>query len=302
MTPPERRRSSDQNQISITETQKSPQVLDEHLRSSEDTSRPLLGSEQDGKEFKQAEESAPKAVQRTPSRGSIWEWARVGTGRLSIIGRLPHPEWKGPASSKAMSDLTTNGMPENETILESLDDFSIPSMTKTEPYNEERQLEAAAAKLEGLGVVTASSIMSPFFSQTKRSSDELVAASSTASTPAALALKTEDWSYGETSTPSAASKDSPPSTPDTPTPQQRRRDTPVESDATPTKDAPKKVAPKSSKSSVYEAVTNGNGNSNGTPAKLRSASKDTPSPQRIPMYKIALASHLLSPARSTAST
>jgi hypothetical protein len=78
------------------------------------------------------------------------------------------------------------------------------------------------AKIEGLDLIEASFIP-PSFSQTKRSSDELVAASSNC-TPASNFDSNDRWTNGEPSTPSAASRDSAPSTPDTPTPQQRRRD------------------------------------------------------------------------------
>lgn len=306
MTPPERRRQ----EVSTAGTPESRPAHDAHHQNSGGTSHPPEDSEQTTDEVRTNGSGAVNPVQRTPSRGGIWEWARAGSGRLSIIGRLPHPEWKGPATAKALSELAVNGTPENGTIVESQDDFSIPGTTAMEPENEEQQLEVAAAKLEGLGIANGNTIMSPSFAQTKRSSDELVAASSTASTPANLAMS----NYGGNSTPSAASRDSPPSTPDTPTPQQRRRDTPTELENTPTKDAPNQSTSSEPKSKTTDMSTEGTPkeaklkdgdaatNGNGTPAKLKSVKKDASSPHPIPKYKIALNASLLSPARGTAST
>jgi hypothetical protein len=95
--------------------------------------------------------------------------------------------------------------------------------------------EAMAAKIEGFGLSHAHIVTSPSFAQTKRSSDDLVAASSTASTPANLTLMPEEWTKSDR-TPQAAPKISSPTTPDTPTPLQRRRDIPTDTESTPTKD------------------------------------------------------------------
>ncbi|OAL47703.1 hypothetical protein IQ07DRAFT_682495 [Pyrenochaeta sp. DS3sAY3a] len=297
VTPPERqRRLSEQAQANGITTQQSRPVLDEPLQSFEDASHQaqIRPSTDDGG---QAEE---EALQKTPSRRGIWEWARAGTGRLSIIGRLPHPEWKGPVASKPSDSGPVNGSLQNGTILEdspvaaeTQDDFSIPSTTNTEPDNEERKNEATAAKIEGLGISNVSNVTSPFFSQTKRSSDELVAASSTTSTPAKRTLEIVESSGDDDNTPSAMRKENSPPTPDTPTPRDRRKET---------KSAPKEPKTNSAQdrdtSKVLPEVKDSL--SNGTP---RSQTKNTPSPHRIPKYKIALTSSMLSPARTgTAST
>ncbi|KAI8941661.1 hypothetical protein NX059_002873 [Plenodomus lindquistii] len=232
---PSQRRTAEQNQVGMVEMLGSLPARDAHRPSSDDMSRPVQGSDLEvagAVEAVPAERGQRKKAQRTPSRG-IWEWARAGTGRLSSIGRLA-PEWNGPASTKSRTSTT---------IPESHDDFSIPSSTTTQLENGTEQQEAAAAKLESLGIVHPETVPSPFFAQTKRSSDELVAASSTASTPANLAMRTENWTYTQHTTPSAATGTTSPTTPDTPTPQQRRRDAPLAEEATPTKDAPNGTTP-----------------------------------------------------------
>jgi len=247
-------------------------------------------------------------LQRTPSRG-IWEWARAGTGRLNIIGRIPHPEWKGPAVVKKPG-AAING----ETIHESHDDFSIPSTTATAPDGAEQQHETAAAKVEGLGI---ENIISPSFAQTKMSSDELVATASSTGTPESR-VRDEPWTNGDNSTPSAASKDSPPSTPDTPTPQQRKKDpssdtrdasevaqsptpqkrrddVPSESDNAPT---PRKKSVALESPSTKNTPTSDEAPSSNTSSQKKTSRKNSPSPHHVPTYKIALASNLLSPART----
>ncbi|KAH7359822.1 hypothetical protein BKA66DRAFT_573931 [Pyrenochaeta sp. MPI-SDFR-AT-0127] len=295
VTPPDRqRRQQEQIQINRSEISESRPALDERLQSSDDMSRQPhdsalieVGDENMG--------GATKGLQRTPSRRGIWEWARVGTGRLNIIGRLPHPEWRGSGTAKTLADFSVTGTPEDGIPSETQDDFSVPSATNTQPNNEEPLMEVAAAKIEGLGISDSNVTTSPSFSQTKRSSDELVAASSTASTPANLSTKAEDWSKGEISTPSAASKDSPPSTPETPTPQQRRRDTLIETESTPTHSTSSKDASHTPQAQSEEKSLNG------AISKTKPSSNNIPSPHRIPKYKIALASNLLSPARTGAA-
>ncbi|KAG9195199.1 hypothetical protein G6011_00319 [Alternaria panax] len=278
VTPPERRRL-ERAQSSGTEIQKSRPVLEERRRSSDDASPPHQSSQTGDETFGELEGGPVQPPQRTPSRRGIWEWAKVGTGRLNIIGRIPHPEWKGPIVSH---EVGTNGNSLISTIPETHDDFSIPSTTATETNNLQEYNHATAAKMEGLGYPHAHIMTSPSFSQTKRSSDDLVAASSTASTPANLNFVSEGWTNGERITPQA-SKDSPPLAPDTPTPNQRRKDSTVEEESTPTKDTSERV-----KAEIADQPQNG--------------FKATPTPDRIPKYRIALTSSFLSPARSTTSS
>jgi hypothetical protein len=207
----------------------------------------------------------------------------VGTGRFNIIGRIPHPEWKGPATSHE-----TNGI---GTIPETQDDFSIPSTTATQTNDLQQPDEAMAAKIEGFGLSHAHIETSPSFAQTMRSSDELVAASSTASTPANLTLMTEEWTNSDRDTPQTATKDSPPTTPDTPTPLQRRRDTPTEAEPTPTKDTSDGKDTSDLKPEAKDTPANG------TPATPSSAKKNTPTKLRI-----ALAPSYFSPARNVSTS
>jgi hypothetical protein len=154
--------------------------------------------------------------------------------------------------------------------------------------------------MEGFGISHVDIVESPSFAQTKRSSDDLVAASSTASTPANMILRIED-SYGQNVTPAA--KESPPLTPETPTPQQRRKDTLTETESTPTKTMSDSAKPESnhvSNQAKPEIETPAKDTSaKSTPARDTPA-KSTPSPSRIPKYRIALASNMLPPARTPA--
>ena len=264
---------------------------------------------------------------QSPPRRGIWEWARAGTGRLSIIGRLPHPEWKGPASASKAEGLVVNGAQENGRTTDSHDDFDIPSATATEPDNAENQQTAAAAKLEGLGISHLGHMMSPNdFSQTKRSSDDLIAnASETTGSPSPRIIRHEAWTNGNDTTPTA-SKPTSPTTPDTPTPPQRRSDSIMDvpkprdkQDTAPREinsdtvlqslednisalapesasakadsshpKTPKEPQPDAHETRVSSAPAMPNGNA-------------TSSQRRVPTYKIALASSLLSPARRSAS-
>ncbi|KAF1936725.1 hypothetical protein EJ02DRAFT_358485 [Clathrospora elynae] len=279
VTTPEKRRP-EQPHTNGTKTMKLRPVPGERLQSSGGTPHPPRDS---AREANGEDAGTAKTLQRTLSRHGIWDW----TGRLNTIGRIPHPESKGPTGSH---QVIQNGAFHIGTILETQDDFSIPSTTATEPQSQQECDAAIAAKLERLRISHASLVMSPSFSQTKRSSDELVAASSTASTPANL-MPTEGWTDGEISTPLDTSKDSPPSTPDTPTPLQRRRDTPTETETTPTKDAPNKDAADMSIPDSKNVPTNA------TSAKTDAVPMNITSPKAIPTYRIALASNLLSPTQ-----
>ncbi|KAI0581162.1 hypothetical protein TUN199_06644 [Pyrenophora tritici-repentis] len=281
VTTPERR-LPEQTHTNGTGTQESRPAPDESPQSSEDGH--LQSQASSVAEDSAALEGGPvQPIQRTPSRRGIWEW-----GRLSIIGRTPHPEWKGPRRSHGA---TTNSDSYIGTIYETQDGFSIPSTTATDTNNPQYYQDIIAAKLEGYGLSQVQVVTSPSFSQTKRSSDELVAGSSTSSTPANLAVITEEWTNGDYHTPQPPSKENP-STPETPTPFQRRRDSPTEAERSPTKDAPDVATMESS-----NALTNGKS------ATPKSEPKATSGSRRISKYRIALASNFLSPSRgSSAST
>ncbi|KAF2732920.1 hypothetical protein EJ04DRAFT_513566 [Polyplosphaeria fusca] len=231
--------------------EESPQVQDGPLPSSDDGSLSQLDSSRSDVSDKAA---SPKIIEETSPRRGIWDWAKAGTGRLGLIGRIPHP---GIMTSKAATTAVNGVLEEGKTTKDvgSLDDFSVPSAVSTQPDNEERLQEAAAAKIEGLGISN-SSIEEPIenpphFAQTKRSSDDLVAASSTTGTPSPKAFRTSESVMDD-------NDDESESMPATPTPPARVKDTKMDAES-------------------------------------------TPSPHRIPKYKIALASHMLSPSTTPRS-
>lgn len=153
-------------------------------------------------------------------------------------------------TTKAATSAVSGASGGGKTVEESQDDFNVPSSTATEPDNGDLARQNAGARMEGLGISNTTMDPSLFsseeFSQTKDSSDDLVADASITGTPSPRRLSggNEDMNgYNPPTTPS-----------------------PV----------PQKKEPKG----VEEA---------------------TPSPHRIPKYKIALASHLLSPSRTPVS-
>ncbi|KAL5113144.1 hypothetical protein ACEQ8H_008992 [Pleosporales sp. CAS-2024a] len=310
VTPPERKKRPPEQNLILEET-KAPSrpVPEEPLPSSGSTAHPLNETlDEEG-----GEAQAVTVVYQSPTRRRLWEWARLGTGRLNIIGRLPHPEWSGPAPT-SIQEAANHGVTNMDTVHATQDDFSIPWTTATEPGNEERQGEIVFAKMEGLGIVNSTLTSPSSFAQTKQSSDELIAAASSTSSPARQQNANRHWANGETTTPST--KNSSPLLPDTPTPQQRKKreltndlsvkpvhgyysapenmttkddaqqqtSTGAESDNTPTRhdDATSHATPKSN-----------------TSAK---ANKNTSSPRLVPTYKIALAPNIVSSApNATAS-
>lgn len=165
---------------------------------------------------------------QSPPRRGIWDWARAGTGKLNIIGRLPHPEWKSPGSAPKASDLVVNGAQRPVKTDSPHDDFSIPSTTATEPDNLSQQQLTAAAKIEGLGISALSPMLSSLsphdFSQTKGSSDDLIAnMSETTGSPSPMLFKHAAWTYKDDTTPTGSRAGSPTS-PNTPTPPHGRSD------------------------------------------------------------------------------
>ena len=283
-----------------TETQKPRPVLDERRRSSDDASRLLQASSPLNGEGESPQQAHP--------RRGIWEWAKVGPGRLGIISRLPYPEWKSPSSSTA-----SNGTPLNGTITEPHDDFQIPSTIDTEPENTERQRLAAAAKIEGLGITNIGTLhhTPPSFAQTKCSSDDLIAAASeTTGTPSpTLIFRSDVW----TPTLNFTTPPAPKRSPSTPTPPQRRTDSIIESNkSTPTRSNSQNAENTSSLNndtpsstpSTQPPSTNGDEDAKPETAKTDakpSADANTPSPRPVATYKIALASKLLRSAERKAS-
>ncbi|KAF1924964.1 uncharacterized protein M421DRAFT_71450 [Didymella exigua CBS 183.55] len=268
-------------------------------------------------------ETTGSAHQSPPRRG-IWEWARAGTGRLNMIGRLPHPEWKSPGSAPQAAGLAVNGAQQNGKTTQSHDDFDIPSPTATEPDNIERQDTVAAAKIQGLGITPFATLTPPTdFSQTAGSSDDLIAnASETTGSPSPLLMKHGSWTNGtdgDDDTTPTASKPASPTTPDTPTPpQQRRCDSIIDMAKTReiTRDTVSRTlqnniaaltpgsassthADSSNPKTPKEPEANANETPSSAPAKANGSANS--SQRRIPTYKIALVPSLLSPKMRNAS-
>ncbi|KAF2639431.1 hypothetical protein P280DRAFT_402545 [Massarina eburnea CBS 473.64] len=259
-----------QNPTLQEETEESLPAPDASHQSSDGTSRQVQGSSVSDKSFSsEASEttaSARKLEEQTPSPRNLWQWAKAGTGKLGIIGRMPHPEWKGPVmSSKDATSAVNGALEEGKKVGDSLDDFSIPSTMATEPNNEERKEEALAAKIESLGIASSSVIVDPSlpptkvhpsFSQTKKSSDDLVVEQSR--TPSPRVKKRANSDDPVAATVSIPSRNGTPAT--TPSRAQRKKE--------------------------LFTVT----------------AMNTSSPQRIPKYKIVLNSNILSPSKTAAAT
>ncbi|KAH8725661.1 hypothetical protein GQ44DRAFT_796789 [Phaeosphaeriaceae sp. PMI808] len=227
--------------------------------------------------------------------------------------------WKGPLT-KTDLEAATNMAANSQKMNEPYDDFTIPDEVG-------QQRQPSTSKPDGLGIASAA-ITSPSFAQTKQSSDDLVGAASGTGTPESKVLRDGLSINGERSTP-VASKGSPPSTPDTPTPRQRRKDSHIELSNTPIDSVeetpsptPHKIRPhvdvmetnggqkKETEGELEEASHNKNSSSEDTPRsntsttiKKPSKNASSPNPNRIPKYKIALASNLFPTARAgTTST
>lgn len=313
MTPPERKKPSPEHSQTAPETTtQSHPAPGEPLPSSGDTSRPPTERARAtiDEEHVAEQEEAAHALQKTPTRRGIWEWARAGTGRLNIVGRIGH--------------VPINGSTRGAATLDAHDDFGIPSTTATEPSNEDRQRELAAANMQGLGIANAHA-MSPHFAQTKQSSDELVSTASSSGSPESRTNGGVHWTTGQGSTPAAAPKDSPPSTPDTPTPQQRGKNTTAQTNGvrgvqqSPTPQrisrssteegaaSPADGSDISSDAGATGTPNNWNKSPTATPksnmsAKTKKASKPRTASNHVPKYKIALAPNVLSSLNSTAAT
>lgn len=304
VTPPERKKlSPEQNKILEDEEMPSQRPAQgEHLPNSGGMSRQHPDRSVN---VGDRDTANPNIIhEKVPSRKGIWEWARAGTGRLNIIGRIPHPEWKGPPAANGHVVTSTNVANGTQSQSQSQDDFSIPSTTASDSKNEGQDLAMMAAKAEGLGIAHATT-MSPSFSQTKMSSDDLVAAASSTGTPESRVSHYERVN-GEHSSPSSASKDSPPSTPDTPTPQQRKKDTPARNQDMKADEGHKEVSTQQTKDDASSPP-----HSEGTPRiegkaepktvhlsntsakKNKNVQNGSAGSQQVPTYKIALAPNLL---------
>ncbi|KAF3006067.1 hypothetical protein E8E13_010981 [Curvularia kusanoi] len=263
------------------------------------------------------EVTANGTIPQSPPRRGIWNWARAGTGKLNIIGRLPHPEWKSPGSAPKAEGLVVNGASETGKTTDSHDDFEIPSATATDPDNLERQELAAVAKIEGLGISSLGTMMSPNdFSQTKRSSDDLIAnASETTGSPSPTVFKHGAWTTGDDTTPTGSKVASPATTPNTPTPPHQRRSDSI-------MDIPKlrekreishdtvgeqlkqniaALTPAGAKITENGQNSEKEGEKSGEASAPNNEKTSGGAKRRIPTYKIALASNFL-PAAGRRST
>lgn len=190
-----------------------------------------------------AKDENAKIEHPSPPRG-IWQWATAGT-RLNMLGRTP-PLAYPPMTLKAATTAVNGALEGAKSLIK--DDFSIPSAVSTEPDNEALAEVVIAAKIEGLGIANSTVEQRSLFSQTKRSSDDLVAQLNDTPSPQANWWSNGDWK----------SSNGIPSVPITPSPASRKA------------------------------------SSNGAMSEIQ----DRPSPHRIPKYKLALASHILSPQRA----
>lgn len=269
----------------------------------------------------ESEVVANGATPQSPPRRGIWDWARAGTGKLNIIGRLPHPEWKSPGTASKASGLVVNGAQRPAKTDSPHDDFSIPSTTATEPDNLSQQQLTAAAKIEGLGISALSPMMASMsphdFSQTRGSSDDLIAnMSETTGSPSPMLFK-----HADDTTPKGSRAGSPVGI-HTPTPPHGRSDSimdipklrgkqhggetrnasktverqdeqnaaaPSPSPSTTTSNAERPATPREGASQSVQTV-NGNGDA---PPRTNGSAPASPARRRIPTYKIALASSFL---------
>lgn len=222
----------------LTEETQSRPVPAVHPPSSDDASPPHQANRAATENSR--DEYTTAVEQQSPPKG-LWQWATAGS-RLGMLAKMPHPHVPLLTSKAAIS--AVNGALEGGKEGPK-DDFSVPSSVSTEPHNEERREAAVAAKMEGLGIANSTVEQRSLFSQTKRSSDDLVASMTGTPSPQA-----KEWTNGEGDMANGI-----PNAPTTPSPAPRRTKT------------------------TDEVVH---------------VSENTPSPHRIPKYKIALTSNILS--------
>ena len=147
-------------------TRESPllhRVPDGHHPSSDDASRPLAKNN----DVHGGLESGGTTQLASPPRG-LWQWARAG----SLLGKLPH----APYVPLSRPSLTPSEDPHPTTITSPKDDFSVPSAVATDALDPDpaRMEHLAAAKITGVGIANRSVEGRTGFTQTKRSSDEIV--------------------------------------------------------------------------------------------------------------------------------
>ncbi|KAF1965813.1 hypothetical protein BU23DRAFT_560777 [Bimuria novae-zelandiae CBS 107.79] len=182
VTPPERRPPSPP----LTEETPSLPAPDDRPLSSDGASRPLQASSATSESGRE-EYNTAAVEQRSPPRG-LWQWATAGT-RLGMLAKIPHqhvPLMTSKAANTAVNGALEGGKSGPK------DDFSIPSAISTDPHNEAQVQEVAAAEMEGLGLANSTVEQRSLFTQTKRSSDDLVA--SLTGTPSPQA---KEWTNGE---------------------------------------------------------------------------------------------------------
>ncbi|KAF2201970.1 hypothetical protein GQ43DRAFT_431171 [Delitschia confertaspora ATCC 74209] len=219
ITPAEKRLSSPP--LAEEKQELHPQTaLDEHPQNSEEgpSRLPLLRSQstrepRDKSGLDHAADPRSPRPLRLSSYDStgLFEWTKLGTGRWGIVGRMSHPDWKGPtieSSKTAAAAVGVDNTPEHiRSIAESLDDYSLSSITPTQPKNEGRATSLATVKTEGLGIAP-TTLGSPLFAETRGSSDTLFESSPWTPSPKPLqtASRPNDAPHSTpTSTPSKPS-------------------------------------------------------------------------------------------------
>lgn len=267
----------------------------------------------------------------------FWKWTRIArTGLMRSITEpsgytLPNPVTPAPHVARETH------------VAGSLDDFSLFSSTSTSPGDFPRHHEIIDGRIEGLGI-SHTSIDAILFSQTKRSSDDLVGASSSINgTPSPNNLRTRDATLddSDTSSPTTptpkrsfitnASQASPDNTklarrirndgeaspsvkPSTythkksRTPLQGSREYTSSPPATPSPRPPRSKAVSRTVHDIPENITTEPSTPSSLPRQKSASATMHDSPQHntstsrhIPVYKVALASHLLPLAKSSVS-
>lgn len=261
------------------------------------------------------------------SRG-IWEWARLG--RMGILSRKtssPPTFLTTKAATLAVNGALQDSRISDMSNSESVDDFSLPSSIATHSELAALQTTVPRSQPEGLGIST-EELDGSYFSQTKGSSDDLVASGSVSSvnaTPSPSTLRSGSlYPVEEVDSNSTTATATPVHEIAQPLRKAGQRP-PAENDNAPSVTSRKeKLAPKSGDSSKRTASAafkspQPRSSPQTKPKHERPTTPPEPTPNRkassghsphtsnqstpkqVPKYKIALASHLLSPARSTAS-
>jgi hypothetical protein len=306
VTPPERR-PPNLVQAPITETL--PQVRGDLPQNLGGDSRQVLAASKSEEEESQAH---PKQTTQDASPRRIWDWARVGTGRLGLIGKLPRAEENLPAiggmTSKAATTAVTGAL-DGGRLLGTMDDFCVPSSTSTDPQvgvlvqTEVLPLREAVivehdSGFEGFEVMNGIHDLG-LFSQTKGSSDDLVASMNETPTPSPRlpsrnGMNTPPPKMKDLNGVSGSETPSSLNTPYTPSPLSTNTN----------QHTGASEAEAESRSGTSTPMTSIPVTPSPVPPKLEvrsSGSETTTNSRRVPTYKIALTSSLLSPARTVIS-